>query len=92
MSTYLNAYLVSNFEYIGNEENKIFEVPVHIYSRYGTQEFAKFALEFGQLNMVALADYTEFPYKFPKYDKVAVPDFAAGAMENWGLVIYRYVK
>lgn len=91
MSTYLNAYLVSNFDYITNEDNKIFNVSYNVYSRTGTQRFADFALDFGQKNMVALEEYTEIPYAFPKYDKVAVPDFAAGAMENWGLVIYRYV-
>lgn len=26
---------------------------------------------------------------FPDVDMVAVPDFGAGAMENWGLIIYR---
>lgn len=91
MSTYLNAYLVSNFVYISNENDTIFNTPFKVYSRPGTQNFAKFALEFGQKNMNALEEYTNFTYAFPKMDKVAVPDFAAGAMENWGLVIYRYV-
>ena len=36
-------------------------------------------------------EYTGLDYKFPKIDQVAVPDFSAGAMENWGLITYRYV-
>ncbi|KAG6458903.1 aminopeptidase N [Manduca sexta] len=91
MSTYLIAYLVSNFNYIENSQNPIYPIPFRVYSRPGTQNTAEFALEFGQQNMIALEEYTEFPYAFPKIDKAAVPDFAAGAMENWGLVIYREV-
>lgn len=92
MSSYLLAYLVSNFNYIENDSsNQIYNVPFRVYSRPSTQDNAVFALDFGERNMVQLENYTNFPYALPKIDKVAVPDFAAGAMENWGLVVYRYV-
>lgn len=89
MSTYLQAYLVSDFQHVSNVENPIYRIPFNVYARPNFQGFGAFALRFGQENMMALEEYTNFPYAFPKLDKVAVPDFAAGAMENWGLVIYR---
>ncbi|XP_060801844.1 aminopeptidase N [Amyelois transitella] len=91
MSSYLLAYLVSNFHYVENDGEPIYRIPFRVYSRPETLESAAFALEFGQRNMIALENFTQFDYAFPKIDKVAVPDFAAGAMENWGLVIYREV-
>ncbi|XP_067616530.1 aminopeptidase N [Eurosta solidaginis] len=86
MPTYLVAFIVSDFEYT---EGVLNARPQRIYSRPGTTHNQEWALLSGMLLLQRLADYYEVDFALPKIYQVAVPDFAAGAMENWGLATYR---
>lgn len=50
-----------------------------------------FALEIGTRTIDFFDEYFGVPYPLPKADHVALPDFSAGAMENWGLITYREI-
>ncbi|MDD5301753.1 MAG: M1 family aminopeptidase [Elusimicrobia bacterium] len=50
---------------------------------------ADFALDAGVHALTYLNKYFAVPYMLPKLDMVAAPDFASGAMENWGAILYR---
>lgn len=50
----------------------------------------EFARKVGPQFLTYYEKYFDVEYPLPKQDMVAIPDFNAGAMENWGLITYRY--
>ncbi|KAE9581094.1 Aminopeptidase 2 [Colletotrichum fructicola] len=90
MSTYLVAFIVGELNYI---ENNDFRVPLRVYAPPSEDiERGRYALEIGVKALEFYEKAFGLPYPLPKLDQVAIPDFAAGAMENWGLVTYRTVE
>lgn len=87
MSTYLVAFLVGEFERKAAKTKR--GVEVGVITTPGKINQAEFALEVGTRTLDFYTEYFDLPYPLPKLDMIAVPDFASGAMENWGAVIYR---
>ncbi|KAG1711335.1 hypothetical protein DVH05_008588 [Phytophthora capsici] len=90
MSTYLVGMVVGEFDSVSTITDE--GVLVSVYTPVGRSERGKFALEVGAK---ALSFYTQkfgIPYPLKKMDMLAIPDFAAGAMENWGVVTYRETR
>ncbi|RLU27565.1 hypothetical protein DMN91_001369 [Ooceraea biroi] len=85
MSTYLVAFIISEFDSRGTNEFKVWARPAAI-------DQANYALKIGNDSCKLLEELFDQKYTLPKMDMVAVPDFAAGAMENWGLVTYREAR
>ncbi|XP_040185729.1 puromycin-sensitive aminopeptidase [Rana temporaria] len=87
MSTYLVAFVVGEYDFV--EARSSDGVLVRVYTPVGKAEQGKFALEVAAKTLPFYKDYFNVPYPLPKIDLIAIADFAAGAMENWGLVTYR---
>ena len=83
MSTYLIAFIVSDFKSESTTEN------FHVWAREGAIEQARYSVSVGPHLLNAMEEFLDLKYPMPKMDVVAVPDFSAGAMENWGLTTYR---
>ena len=64
-------------------------VPLRVVHPLGRGHLTGFALDVGAHALRFFADYFAIPYPGEKLDMVAIPDFAAGAMENLGCVTYR---
>lgn len=87
MSPYLVAFVVGNLEASGPVDAG--GVPLRVFHTPGKAHLAEYALGVGAFALDFLANYYDIPYPGDKLDMIAVPDFAWGAMENLGAVIYR---
>jgi aminopeptidase 2 len=89
MSTYLVAFIVGELNYIETNE---FRQPVRVYAPPNQDiEHGRFSLELAAKTLAFYEKTFDSDFPLPKMDMVAIPDFAAGAMENWGLITYRVV-
>ncbi|MBI4386272.1 MAG: M1 family metallopeptidase [Elusimicrobia bacterium] len=86
MSTYLLALAVAR---LSSKSRKVGKTQVTVWTRPEDIHQADFALNAAQASLSRLNAYFDLPYQLPKLDLVAVPDFAAGAMENWGAIFFR---
>ncbi len=87
LSTYLVAFIVGELEI--TDPIDLGGVPLRIVHQPGKGALTAFAEECGSFSKEFFAEYFAIPYPTDKLDLVGLPDFAAGAMENLGLVTFR---
>jgi len=86
VSTYLIYLGVGEFEYLTGKAGKI---QIRVVTTKGNTSKGKFSLELGKKLLISYEKYFGIKFPLPKLDLIAVPDFAAGAMENWGAITFR---
>lgn len=86
MSTYLIAFIVSDFHNVSKENQA-----VYARDEYITEGRGDYALDVGIATIDALEDFIGINYALEKLYQAAIPDayFYFGAMENWGLATYK---
>ena len=88
MSTYLVAFVVSKFGYEISPQTDN-NVMFRIWARKDALDQIAYAKKVGPEMLQYFEEYFNVTYPLPKQDMIAIPDFSAGAMENWGLITYR---
>jgi alanyl aminopeptidase len=86
LPSYLVAFAVGDFDIA---EGRKAPVPIRVVTTKGRAGRTATALIAADALATTLATYFGMPYPFAKLDLVAVPDLAAGAMENPGLLTFR---
>ena len=86
MSTYLVAFLVGDFQCTRGQQDgvdlRVCATPDKVALTPYALEIAKFALHYYD-------DYFGIHYPLKKLDLIGIPDFEAGAMENFGAITFR---
>ena len=88
MSTYLLAWVIGHFH--GKTIKNAHGTKITTYAALNQDiDTVDFANEIAAKSLEFFDNNFGVPYPLEKLDQVALPDFEAGAMENWGLVTYR---
>ena len=87
MSTYLLAFVVGDLACV--EGYAVGGTLIRVWATKGKEHLGQFALENSINALSYMNEYFGIDYPLPKMDHIAIPDFAAGAMENWGAITYR---
>jgi aminopeptidase N len=87
MSSYLVAFVVGPLE--ATEWHDADGIPVRIVHVPGKGHLTEFGLDVAKFSLAWFQDYYGIPYPSDKVDLLALPDFAAGAMENLGCITFR---
>lgn len=87
MSTYLLALVYGELKH---KETKTKDgTLIRVFATPDNIEQADFALETAARALEFYEDYFSIKFPLPKCDFVALPDFSAAAMENWGCITFR---
>ncbi|KAJ3415896.1 Aminopeptidase 2 mitochondrial, partial [Chytridiales sp. JEL 0842] len=92
----LFSFAVGDFEFIETTAKpkapaEAKPITVRVFTLKGDVQKAGFGLEVAARTLEYFSEYFNEAYPLTKCDLIAVPDFAAGAMENWGLITFRTV-
>ena len=86
MSTYLVAFLVGDFQCTSGASDG---VPIRVCATPDKVQYTNYALHVAEYVLHYYDTYFGIKYPMPKLDLIAIPDFEAGAMENFGAITYR---
>jgi puromycin-sensitive aminopeptidase len=87
MSSYLVAIVVGRLDTTDTVD--VDGIPLRLVHVPGKQHLTDFSLDVGAFCLRWFQDYYGIRYPGTKIDLVALPDFAAGAMENLGCITFR---
>jgi len=87
MSTYLVAFVVGELE--STTPMSVGRTPLRVWCVPGKVKLAAFGQDVGVASLRFFEEYYGVPYPGDKLDLLAIPDFAAGAMENLGAITFR---
>jgi aminopeptidase N len=87
MSTYLLAFVFGDMKYL--EAKTKDGILVRTYATPDNIKHTQFALDTAVKTLEFYNEYFDIPYPLAKCDFIALPDFASGAMENWGCITFR---